>query len=145
MGSYHCRVVLIFHAAGWLEGGLVGSFEKLIVDAEMLQIMDLMLEGIAVDEDNLALDAIAEVGHGGHFCGAAHTLERYESAFYSPLVSDWRNFETWQEAGSPTTMEHANRVWKQLLADYEQPPMDEAIDEELRDYMARRKAAIGVG
>ncbi len=129
----------IFHAAGWLEGGLTASFEKLIVDAEMLQMMALTLEGIEVSDDTLALGAIAEVGHGGHFFGAAHTLERYESAFYPPLVSDWRNFETWEEAGGPTTMEHANRVWKQLLRDYEQPPMDPAIDEELRDYVARAK------
>ena len=77
-----------------------------------------------------------------HFFGAAHTLERYESAFYPPLVSDWRNFETWEEAGGPTTMEYANRVWKQLLRDYEQPPMDPAIDEELRDYVARAKLEI---
>ena len=129
----------VFHAAGWLEGGLVGSFEKLIVDAEMLQMMALTLEGIQVDADTLALDAMREVRQGGHFFGAAHTLARYETAFYSPIVSDWRNFETWEEAGSPNAAEHANRVWKQLLADYEQPPLDPAIDEELRDFMARRK------
>ena len=132
----------IFHATGWLEGGLTASFEKLIVDAEMLQMIALTLEGIEVDDDTLALDAIAEVGHGGHFFGAAHTLERYETAFYSPMVSDWRNFETWEEAGGPTTMEHANRVWKQLLRDYVQPAMDPAIDEELRDYVARAKLGM---
>ena len=115
------------------------SFEKMILDAEMMQMMAAFLETVEVSDDTLGLDAMAEVGPGGHFFGAAHTLERYETAFYQPIVSDWRNFETWEEAGSPNAAEHANRVWKQLLADYEQPPLDPAIDEELRDFMARRK------
>ncbi|MBT6205659.1 MAG: AAA family ATPase [Rhodospirillaceae bacterium] len=89
-----------------------------------------------------AVEAMAEVGPGGHFFGTSHTLERYENAFYSPLVSDWRNFETWQEAGSPTTAQNANRVWKQLLGDYREPPIDPAIAEELEAFVIRRKAEI---
>ncbi len=134
---------IVKHCAGWLEGGLTASFEKLIVDAEMLQMMTESLRPIEVDDETLGLDAIAEVGPGGHFFGAAHTLERYETAFYAPLVSDWRNFETWAEAGGLTATQRANAVWKQLLAEYEPPPLDPGIDEALQAYVARRKAEGG--
>ncbi len=134
---------IVKHCAGWLEGGLTASFEKLIVDAEMLQMMTEFLRPIAVDDETLGLDAMAEVGPGGHFFGAAHTLERYETAFYAPLVSDWRNFETWEEAGGLTATQRANAVWKQLLAEYEPPPLDPGIDEALQAYVARRKAEGG--
>ena len=133
---------LVLHAAGWLEGGLTASFEKLILDAEMLQLIASVLEPIEVNESTLAFEAVKEVGPGGHFFGAADTLERYETAFYAPLVSDWRNFETWEEDGSKTATERANGIWKQLLADYEKPPIDQAIEEELQAYMAKRKEDI---
>ncbi len=120
---------MVYHAAGWMEGGLTASFEKMIIDAEMLQMMAEFLQPLEVSDDTLALDAIAEVGPGGHFFGAAHTLARYETAFYAPLVSDWRNFETWEETGSLTATQRANTIWKRLLADYEQPPIDPAADE----------------
>ena len=93
-------VNMVEHAAGWLEGGLTASFEKLIVDAEMLQMMREFLNPIRIDEDSLGLDAIREVGPGGHFFGAAHTLARYETAFYAPMVSDWRNFESWRQSST---------------------------------------------
>jgi trimethylamine--corrinoid protein Co-methyltransferase len=133
---------MIFHAAGWLESGLVGSFEKLIVDAEMLQMMAEYLTPIVVDEDQLAVEAIREVAPGGHFFGSVHTLARYETAFYAPLLSDWRNFETWQEGGSLDAARRANAIWKRLLADYEQPPLDPAIDEALKAYVAKRKEEL---
>jgi trimethylamine--corrinoid protein Co-methyltransferase len=85
---------------------------------------------------------MADVGPGGHFFGTAHTLERYEHAFYEPIVSDWRNFESWAEAGSPDTATRANKIWKQILADYQPPPLDPAIDEELEAFVTRRKAAM---
>ncbi len=132
---------IIVHAAGWLEGGLTASFEKLIVDAEMLQMMAEYLKPIEVNADTIALDAISEAGAGGHFFGVEHTMSRYETAFYHPILSDQRNFETWEEAGSIDAQARANRIWKQLLQEYEQPPLDPAIDEELADYVARRKAA----
>jgi trimethylamine---corrinoid protein Co-methyltransferase len=132
----------IRHAAGWLEGGLTASFEKLILDAEMLQLMAGVLEPIEVNESTLAFEAVKEVGPGGHFFAAADTLERYETAFYTPLVSDWRNFEAWDEDGAKTATERANGIWKQLLADYEKPPIDVAIEEELQAYMAKRKEEI---
>jgi trimethylamine--corrinoid protein Co-methyltransferase len=134
---------LVVHAAGWLESGLTASFEKLVVDAEMLQMVAEYLRPLEVDEDSLGLAAIAEVGPGGHFFGAKHTLARYETAFYSPLLSDWRNFESWQEAGSLDATRRANAIWKGLLASYEQPPLDPAVDAALVDYVARRKEQIG--
>jgi trimethylamine--corrinoid protein Co-methyltransferase len=128
--------------AGWLEGGLTASFEKLIVDAEMLQMMVEYLKPVQVDEQTLGLAAIAEVDPGGHFFGTQHTLDRYESAFYAPLVSDWSNYESWRESGSRTTLERANAIWKQLLREYQQPVLDAGIDEALADYVARRKREI---
>jgi trimethylamine--corrinoid protein Co-methyltransferase len=97
---------------------------------------------MAVDEQSLGLSAIAEVGPGGHFFGAAHTLERFEHAFYEPLLSDWRNFETWREAGALDGTRRANAIWKELLRTYEQPPLDPAIREELEAYVAKRKPEI---
>jgi len=131
---------IIVHAAGWLEGGLTASFEKLIVDAEMLQMMAEYLRPIEVTPETLALDAIAEAGPGGHFFGVQHTMSRYQTAFYQPFLSDRRNFESWQEAGAEDSQQRANRIWKSLLENYRQPPLDAAIDEELADYVARRKA-----
>jgi trimethylamine--corrinoid protein Co-methyltransferase len=97
-----------------------------------------------VDEDTLGFEAMKEVGPGGHFFGAAHTLARYEKAFYSPLLSDWRNFENWRLAGALDTAQRANQIWKQALADFTAPALDPAIDEALRDFVARRKEAGGV-
>jgi trimethylamine--corrinoid protein Co-methyltransferase len=132
----------VMHAGGWLEGGLTCSFEKLILDAELLQMQAAFLQPVVIDDDSLGLEAIAEVGPGGHFFGSAHTMERYENAFYQPILSDWRNFETWQEDGSKTATERANEIWKRLLREYEKPPIDPAIEEELQAYMARRKQEI---
>ena len=134
---------MVMHGAGWMEGGLVASFEKMVEDAELLQTMAEFMAPLVVDEDSLALDAIREVGPGGHFFGAAHTLSRYENAFYSPIISDWRNHESWREGGSPSAADHAHRVYKQLLADYEPPPLDAAIAEELDAFVERRRAEGG--
>jgi len=133
---------LVNHAAGWLEGGLTASFEKLIIDAEMLQMMAEYLRPIEVTEDELALDSIAEVGPGGHHFGTSHTLERYETAFYTPMISNRQNFEAWQESGSIDTSARANALWKQLLREYEQPALDPAIDEELTEYVNKRKQTL---
>ena len=141
-GAVTAHANVLNQGAGWLEGGLTASFEKLVVDAEMLQMMMEYLKPIPVDEQTLGLDAIAGVEPGGHFFGAPHTLERYEDAFYTPLVSDWSNYETWQENGALTATERANRIWKQLLRDYQQPPLDPAVDEALEAYVTRRKEEI---
>jgi trimethylamine---corrinoid protein Co-methyltransferase len=141
-GAVMGGVNLLYQGAGWLEGGLTASYEKLIIDAEILQMMSEVLQPVIVDEASLGLDAIAEVGPGGHFFGAAHTLERFETAFYRPIVSDWRNYETWLEDGALTATERANRIWKQLLAEFEPPPLDAAAAEGIAAFVARRKREI---
>jgi trimethylamine--corrinoid protein Co-methyltransferase len=138
MGGVH----LIEHAAGWLEGGLTASFEKLILDAEMLQLMRSFLDPLKIDDDHLAFEAMREVGPGGHFFGAQHTLARFDHAFYEPMLSDWRNFETWSEAGAKTGTERANAIWKELLRSYEAPALDPARLEALEAYVARRREEI---
>ena len=135
---------MILHGAGWMEGGLVASFEKMILDAEILQGLGEFLQPIVVDDETLALEAIAEVGPGGHFFGVGHTLARYETAFYAPILSDWRNFETWREAGALTAAQRANAIWKRLLAEYQAPPLDPAKDEALKEFVERRKREGGV-
>jgi len=138
MGQAH----MIKHAAGWIGGGLTASYEKLIIDAETLQMMATYTEPPKVDEASLAMEAIRDVGPAGHFFGTAHTLERYETAFNTPLVSNWDNYETWVEKGSVTAEQRANTIWKQILNEFEAPPVDPAIDEALRDYVDRRKLEI---
>jgi trimethylamine--corrinoid protein Co-methyltransferase len=133
---------LLYQGAGWLEGGLTASFEKLILDAELLQQFARLLQPITVNDDELGLDAIAEVGPGGHFFGTAHTLARYETAFYQPFLSDWRNFETWQQDGSRTATERAHLIWKQLLAEYEPPPLEAGRAEALDAFIERRRREI---
>ncbi|HET7181498.1 MAG TPA: trimethylamine methyltransferase family protein [Candidatus Limnocylindrales bacterium] len=133
---------ILYQGAGWLEGGLTASFEKLILDAEMLQQAAQVLQPLVVDDDALGLSAIAEVGPGGHFFGTAHTLARFEHAFYEPMLSDWRNFETWAEDGARTATQRANGIWKRLLSEFEPPPMDPGRLEALDAFVARRKREI---
>ena len=141
-GAIGGQAHMIKHAAGWLHGGLTASLEKLIIDAEILQMVAASLEPFAVDDNSLALEVISEVGPAGHFFGTAHTMERYQNAFYAPLLSNWDNYETWLEGGAVDAQQRANQIWKQLLAEYQQPDLDPAIDEALQDYSARRKLEI---
>ncbi len=134
---------LVYHAAGWQEGGLTASFEKLVLDVEMLQMMIEFLKPIVVNEQELGFDAIKGVPTGGHFFGEPHTMERYEHAFYRPLVSNWQNYENWQLGGGKDATQRATDIWKQALKEYEEPVMDPAIREALDDYVARRRAEIG--
>ena len=143
-GAIMGGVNLLMHGAGWMEGGLHAGYEKMILDAELLQMVSAFLDPVIVDDDTLALDAIREVGPGGHFFGAAHTQSRFRTAFHKPMISDWRNFETWQEAGGPEAAGKANRIWKELLAAYEAPAIDVAVREELAAFVARRTAEGGV-
>ena len=136
---------LVYHAAGWQEGGLTASFEKFILDVEMLQMMMEFLQPIVVDEPSLGLDALRRVPTGGHFFGDEHTMERYEHAFYQPLVSNWQNYESWELAGAQDSTQRATAIWQRALEEYQQPPLDPAIREQLDDYVARRREAIGGG
>lgn len=128
---------VIKHAAGWMEGGLVASYEKLVLDVDLLQMVSEFLKPVVVDKDTLGFDSIVEAGVGGHFFGTAHTQERYRDAFYAPMISDWRNYESWEEAGSPRAWQKANKIWKQALEDYEEPPIDASIVEELDSHIAK--------
>ena len=136
---------LVYHAAGWMEGGLQASYEKLVLDVEMLQHMMEYLTPIELTEADLAFDAMERVPTGGHFFGDQHTMERYENAFYSPMLSDWQNHGAWTDSGAQTATQRATGIWQTALADYQQPPMDDAIVAELDDYVARRKEEIGDG
>jgi trimethylamine--corrinoid protein Co-methyltransferase len=134
---------LINHAAGWLEGGLAASLEKIVVDAELLRSWAEILKPISFDDDDLAVDAIKGVDPGGHFFGSAHTLARYEKAFYRPLLSDWSNYENWMEAGGKDATRRATDVWKRLLAESVPPPLDPAVKEAIAAYVVRRSAELG--
>ncbi|WP_206530090.1 trimethylamine methyltransferase family protein [Nordella sp. HKS 07] len=134
---------LVMHGAGWLEGGLVASFEKFVLDCDLIQMVMEFLEPLATDSDALGIEAMREVGPGGHFFGAAHTLARYETAFYAPMISDWRNNQQWLAAGKPEAWQKANRLYKQALAEYKEPGMDAAIRAELDDFVERRKREGG--
>ena len=133
---------LINHAAGWLEGGLSASLEKIIVDAELLRNWAELLKPISFSEDDIAVDAIKGVAAGGHYFGAAHTLARYEHAFYRPLLSDWSNFENWTDAGARDATQRATGIWQKMLADYVPPPLDPAIKEAVGAFIARRTDEI---
>lgn len=132
------------HGAGWMEGGLHASFEKMVLDADLLHMVSAALDPLVVDDETLAIDAIAEVGPGGHFFGTAHTQARFRSEFYRPMISDWRNYETWQEAGSPEAAGKADRLVKAFLAAYEPPTLPDDHLAELTDFVDRRVAEGGV-
>jgi trimethylamine--corrinoid protein Co-methyltransferase len=138
-------VNLVYHAAGWLEGGLIASYEKFVMDCEVLQQFQRYFDPALTDTspEALAVEAIREVGPQGHFFGASHTQSRYETAFYEPFLSDWRNYEAWSEAGAVWTEGRANTTWKAILREYEPPAMDAAVREELAAFVARRKREGG--
>jgi trimethylamine--corrinoid protein Co-methyltransferase len=136
-----CNFML--HAAGWLESGLSACYEKFILDVEMLQMFAEVFQPVPAAAPDLALDAVAEVGPGGHFFGCAHTMERYRNAFYTPLVSDWRNYGSWLEDGAATATERAGRIYKATLREFTAPVRDAAVLGELDAFVAQRTAAGG--
>jgi trimethylamine---corrinoid protein Co-methyltransferase len=133
----------VMHSAGWLEGGLVAGYEKFIVDIELVQMLQHEFTPLEIDEGSLAFDAHLEVGHGGHFLGAMHTLERFRDCFYRPLLSSSENFERWSRNGGNDTAARAGEIYRQVLTDYEAPPLDDAIREELAEYVKRRRTELG--
>ena len=136
---------LIYHAAGWLEGGLVASFEKLVIDVEMLQNLVATMSPIEVGSEELGLDAIRDVAPGGHFFGTAHTMDRYETAFYVPLLSDWQNNENWLNAGGKDTTQRATELWQNTLERFEAPTLGPDRLESINEYVTKRRSAIGHG
>jgi len=143
-GAINGGMHILKHGAGWMEGGLCCSYEKTILDIDLLQMVESFLEPLDFSSDSLALHAIEDVGPGGHFFATDHTQQRYKDAFYSPILSDWRNFESWQEAGEPTAFQKANKVWKERLSTYEAPALDMSVREELDSFIAKRKSEGGV-
>ena len=143
-GAVMGGVNLLLHGAGWLEGGLLTSYEKMVIDADTLNMVAAMLKPIIVDDASLAVEAIAEVGPAGHFFGTAHTQERYTTEHFQPMVSDWRNYESWDEGGRVEAHQRAEKLARQLIDAHEEPPMDPARRAELDDFVARRVAEGGV-
>ena len=135
---------VVFHGAGWLEGGLRASYEKMVLDVDLLQMMQTSLSPIEVNEAELGLAAIDEVGPGGHFFGTQHTQDRYRDAFYAPILSDWRNFESWEDAGSPTTDHKAAEMVPKFLAECSPPTVADDVRSALDDFLRRRIAEGGV-
>jgi trimethylamine--corrinoid protein Co-methyltransferase len=142
-GAIMGGVNFLMHGAGWMEGGLQASFEKMALDADLLSMVAEFLRPLPVEEKELALDAMREVGPGGHFFGAEHTQSRYRTAFFAPMISDWRNFESWREAGSPTAADAAGRIVAERLRGYAPPPFEPERREALEAFVARRKVEGG--
>ncbi|MEX1205837.1 MAG: trimethylamine methyltransferase family protein [Dongiaceae bacterium] len=132
----------VLHGAGWLEGGLASGYEKFVMDADQLGMMQVLAGGIDLSENGQALDAIREVGPGSHFLGCAHTQANFETAFYRSSIADNNSYEQWEAEGSQDAAQRANKVWKRMLADYEMPAIDPGIDEALREFIAKKKAAF---
>lgn len=142
LSAVHCGANFILHSAGFLDGLLSMSYEKFVMDADLCGALHSYLDGITVDDNTLALDAFREVGPGNHFFGCAHTMANYETAFWDSEMADNEPFEKWQSAGAEDSATRANRLWKRQLAEFEAPPLDQGIDEALRDFIDRRKAGM---
>src|SRR4051794_12256828 len=133
----------VMHSAGWLEGGLVAGYEKFVMDAELVQMLQVEFTPLEIDEGSLAFDAHVEVGHGGHFLGAMHTMERFRTCFYRPMLSSSENYERWMRNGGMDAAARAAKIYRQRIEEYEPPPLDEAVRAELEEYVTRRRKELG--
>jgi trimethylamine---corrinoid protein Co-methyltransferase len=133
----------VMHSAGWLEGGLVACYEKFVIDVQVLEMLQKEFTPLEIDEESLAFGAHAEVGHGGHFLGAEHTMERFRTCFYRPFLNSSDNYERWMRGGARDTAARAGEIYKKRLEEYQQPPMDEAIRQELEEFVIRRRRELG--
>jgi trimethylamine--corrinoid protein Co-methyltransferase len=140
--AFLCGANFILHAAGWTEGGLSMSYEKLLMDAEQCGGFAVLAAGLPLDENHLAMESFREVGPGKHFLGCAHTMRNFETAFFEFKLSDNNSFEQWQAEGSLDVRERSHQKWKAMLADYEMPPIDPGIDEALQDFVRGRTASV---
>ena len=132
----------VLHAAGWLEGGLVMGYEKFVMDADQIGMMQVLAGGVDLSENGQAMDAIREVGPGAHFLGCAHTQANFETAFYRSTIADNNSFEQWEQEGRLDAAQRANRLWKAMLADYQPPAIDPGIAEALDEFVARKKESM---
>jgi trimethylamine--corrinoid protein Co-methyltransferase len=142
IAALQCGANFILHSAGWLEGALTMGYEKFILDLDLCGAAGTYLKGVSLDEDEFAMDAFAEVGPGKHFFGSQHTLRHYETAFYEPSISNNDSFEQWRDAGSQSSEQRATTRWQRTLAEYQAPPIDDAVDAALREFVERRKAEV---
>ena len=143
LAAVHCGANFILHSAGFLDGLLSMSYEKFVMDADFCGALHTYLAGITVDDNTLAMSAFEEVGPGSHFFGSQHTMQNYETAFWDSSLADNEPFEKWEVNGGHDAAFRANKRWKKVLEDYEQPPLDGAVDEALGAYVARRKEEGG--
>lgn len=132
----------VLHGAGWSDGGLTASFEQMVLDAELLEMMGRFFSGVVVDEGTLALEVMAHVVAGGHFLGEEHTRKHFKSEFYFPVLADTDAYESWVKKGSKDVYARASERYKKLLATYQKPPIDAALEAELQEFVARRKREI---
>lgn len=142
LAAVQCGANFILHAAGFLDGLLSMSYEKFVLDTDLCGALHTYCDGVPVDDNQLAVEAFAEVGPGNHFFGSSHTLANYQTAYWDSETADNEPFEKWEVAGSEDAARRANRLWKKRLAEYEAPPLDEGIDEALRAFMDRRKGEM---
>ena len=133
----------VMHSAGWLEGGLVAGYEKFVLDVELVQMLQAEFTPLEIDEGSLAFDAHQEVGHGGHFLGAMHTMERFRTCFYRPMLSSSENYERWMRNGGVDTAGRARKIYQDRLETFEPPPLDDAVRQELEEYVVRRRRELG--
>ena len=143
MPTFLAGANFVMHSAGWLEGGLVAGFEKFVIDAQLVEMLQHEFTPLEIDEESMAFGAHEEVGHGGHFLGAAHTMDRFRTCFYRPFLNSSDNYERWMRNGAKDTAARAADIYKKRLDEYEQPPLDEAIRQELEEYVVRRRAELG--
>ena len=143
MPTFLAGTNFVMHTAGWLEGGLVSCFEKYVIDVQVLEMLQKEFTPLDINEESLAFGAHEEVGHGGHFLGAMHTMERFRTCFYRPFLSSSDNFERWTRNGSKDTATRAGEIYRSKIDEYEAPPLDEAVREQLEDYLIRRRAELG--
>jgi trimethylamine--corrinoid protein Co-methyltransferase len=142
LAAVQCGANFILHSAGFLDGLLSMSYEKFVMDTDFCGALHTYLDGVKIDDNQLALDAFREVGPGSHFFGSQHTLANYETAFWDSETADNENYEKWEAAGSTDAATRANRRWKKVLADYVAPPLDQGIDDELKEFISRKKAGM---
>jgi trimethylamine--corrinoid protein Co-methyltransferase len=143
MPTFLAGTNFVMHAAGWLEGGLVSSIEKYVIDVQLLEMLQHEFTPLEIDEASMAFDAHQEIGHGGHFLGAMHTMERFRDCFYRPFLSSSDNFERWTRHGSKDTATRAGEIAAEKLAAYEEPAMDENLKQELQEFVSRRRTELG--